>query len=124
MSSVNWQPVSTLHLEAWDSTGNSCLQLAVDFHIDILKKTQVQFLANNILLPLLQVHQAAMVGLLDGPQEVVADVISVVLGGANGDFLAVLLNRIAPVILLLVFAIGSGLQRSGKAYRSTSRDVT
>lgn len=40
-----------------------------------------------------------MVGLLDGREEVVADVVTVVLGRADRDLLAVLLDGVAPVVL-------------------------
>ena len=76
------------------------LQFSVNLDIHVLQEGQVQLLANDIRLSLLQVDQAAVVRLLDGPQEVVADVVTVILGRANGDLLAVLLEGIAPVVLL------------------------
>ncbi len=75
------------------------LQLAVDLDVDVLEEAQIQLLANDVLLALLQVQQTAVVGLLDRREEVVADVVAVMLGRADRDLLAVLLDGIAPVVL-------------------------
>ncbi len=47
-------------------------------------------------------NKTTMIGFLQGPQEVIADVVSIMLRATNRDLLSILLQCVAPVILLLV----------------------
>lgn len=79
------------------------LEFSVDVNIDIIEESQIQLLANDILLVLLEMNKAAVVCLLQGPQEVIRDVIPVVLRGPDRNLLSIFLDRITPIVLFHFF---------------------
>lgn len=76
------------------------LELPIKLDIHVVQESQVQLLANYILLSLLQMHQTTMIRFPQSPEEISADVICVALRCANGDLLPVLLHTISPIVLL------------------------
>jgi hypothetical protein len=79
------------------------LQLSVDVDVDVFQEAEVELLANDILVVLLEMYKTSVVGFLECPEEVVTDVICVVLRGTNSDLLAIMCNGVAPVVFLSRF---------------------
>ena len=55
------------------------LNLAIQLDFNVIQEAQIKLLANYISLALLQQQTAAMIGMLDTPEEILRDVIFVIL---------------------------------------------
>jgi hypothetical protein len=55
------------------------LHFTLQLHLNIIQEAEVELLANDIGLPLLQEKSAAVVGCLDSPKEVIRNIVSVAL---------------------------------------------
>lgn len=76
------------------------LQFSIDIDVHIFQKAEVELLADDILVVLLKVYKAAVISLLECPEEVVTDVVCIVFGCPDSDLLSVVCNGIAPVVFL------------------------
>ena len=67
--------------------GNSTpyLDFTFQLHLNVVQEAQVQLLANNVRLALLQQQPTPMVGLLDAPEKVRRDIIGIVLRRTDRD---------------------------------------